>query len=56
MICSNPMVSLPDQHTVEQALRGLDFFVVTDFFFSETAELADVVLPGSTWADPSYSC
>jgi len=51
MICSNPMVSLPDQHTVERALRGLDFFVVTDFFLSETAELADVVLPGSVWAE-----
>ncbi len=51
MICSNPMVSLPDQHTVERALRGLDLFVVTDFFLSETAELADIVLPGNTWAE-----
>jgi len=51
LICSNPMVSLPDQHTVERALRGLDLFVVTDFFLSETAELADIVLPGNTWAE-----
>ncbi len=51
MICSNPMVSLPDQHTVERALRGLDLFVVTDFFLSETAQLADIVLPGSVWAE-----
>ncbi len=51
LICSNPMVSLPDQHTVERALRGLDLFVVTDFFLSETAELADIVLPGSVWAE-----
>ena len=51
MICSNPMVSLPDQHTVERALRGLDLFVVTDFFLSETAALADIVLPGSVWAE-----
>ena len=51
MLCSNPMVSLPDQHTVERALRGLDFFVVSDFFLSETAELADMVLPGTTWAE-----
>jgi assimilatory nitrate reductase catalytic subunit len=49
--CSNLMVSLPDQHTVERALRGLDFLVVTDFFLSETAELADIVLPGTTWAE-----
>ncbi|HZS75977.1 MAG TPA: formate dehydrogenase subunit alpha [Ktedonobacteraceae bacterium] len=51
LVCSNPMVSLPDQHTVERALRGLDFFVVTDFFLSETAELADIVLPGTVWAE-----
>ncbi len=51
MICSNPMVSLPDQHTVERALRSLDLFVVTDFFLSETAELADIVLPGNVWAE-----
>ncbi|HLV97149.1 MAG TPA: formate dehydrogenase subunit alpha [Ktedonobacterales bacterium] len=49
--CSNLMVSLPDQHTVERALRGLDFLIVSDFFLSETAELADVVLPGTTWAE-----
>ena len=49
--CSNLMVSLPDQHTVERALRGLDFLVVADFFLSETAELADVVLPSTTWAE-----
>jgi assimilatory nitrate reductase catalytic subunit len=51
MICSNPMVSLPDQHTVERALRSLDLFVVCDFFLSETCELADVILPGSVWAE-----
>jgi assimilatory nitrate reductase catalytic subunit len=51
MICSNPMVSLPDQHTVQRALGGLDCFVVCDLFFSETCELADVVLPGSVWAE-----
>ncbi|WIG59388.1 MAG: Assimilatory nitrate reductase large subunit [Ktedonobacterales bacterium] len=51
MICSNPMVSLPDQHTVERALRGLDLFVVIDFFLSETCELADIVLPGNVWAE-----
>jgi assimilatory nitrate reductase catalytic subunit len=51
MICSNPMVSLPDQHTVERALRGLDLFVVCDFFLSETARLADIVLPGNVWAE-----
>ncbi|HEU5440199.1 MAG TPA: molybdopterin oxidoreductase family protein [Ktedonobacterales bacterium] len=51
MICSNPMVSLPDQHTAERALRSLDLFVVCDFFLSETCELADVVLPGNVWCE-----
>jgi assimilatory nitrate reductase catalytic subunit len=51
LICSNPMVSLPDQRTVERALRSLDLLVVTDFFLSETAELADIVLPGNVWAE-----
>lgn len=51
LLCTNPMVSLPDQHTVEKALRSLDFFAVIDFFMSETAELADVVFPGAVWAE-----
>lgn len=51
LICSNPLVSLPDQHTAEKAFRGLDLFVVLDFFLSETAELADIVLPGNVWAE-----
>ncbi|HLU67562.1 MAG TPA: molybdopterin oxidoreductase family protein [Kofleriaceae bacterium] len=46
-ICFNPMVSLPDNGFVRQALERLDFFVAIDFFMSETARHADVVLPGS---------
>ncbi len=51
VICSNLMVSLPDIATVQQALERLDPLVVIDFFMSETAELADVVLPGSVWCE-----
>jgi assimilatory nitrate reductase catalytic subunit len=51
MICSNPMVSMPDVHTAERALRALDLFIVCDFFLSETAQLADIVLPGNVWAE-----
>ncbi len=46
-ICFNPVVSLPDNNFVRQALEKLDFFVAVDFFLSETARYADVVLPGS---------
>lgn len=51
VVCSNLMVSLPDNRVVQRALRNLDPLVVIDFFPSETAELADVVLPGSVWCE-----
>ncbi|HWP44362.1 MAG TPA: molybdopterin oxidoreductase family protein, partial [Blastocatellia bacterium] len=50
-ICNNVMVSLPDTNQVRRSLEGLDFFVCIDFFMSEAARYADVVLPGSTWAE-----
>ena len=46
-ICFNPVVSLPDNNFVRHALEQLDFFVAIDFFMSETARYAHVVLPGS---------
>jgi predicted molibdopterin-dependent oxidoreductase YjgC len=47
----NPMVSDPDTAHVEKALRKLDFLVVQDIFLTETANLAHVVLPASTFAE-----
>ena len=47
----NPMMSDPDVNHVEQALRKLDFLVVQDIFLSETAQLADVVLPAAAFAE-----
>src|SRR5437588_269265 len=47
LICFNPKVSLPDNAFVTRALEKLEFFTVIDFFLSETAQHADVVLPGS---------
>jgi len=47
LICFNPLVSLPDQRFVREALERLEHFAVIDFFLSETARHADVVLPGS---------
>ena len=48
---SNVVVSAPNVTHVEQRLRSLDFLAVSDFFLSETAELADVVLPAAQWAE-----
>src|SRR5262249_2552970 len=46
-ICFNPLVSLPDANFTQEALEKLEFFGVIDFFLSETAHYADVVLAGS---------
>jgi assimilatory nitrate reductase catalytic subunit len=46
-ICFNPLVSLPDANFTREALERLEFFGVIDFFLSETAQHADVVLAGS---------
>jgi formate dehydrogenase major subunit/formate dehydrogenase alpha subunit len=47
----NPVLSDPDtQHTIK-ALQKLDFLVVQDIFLTETAELADVVLPAACFAE-----
>jgi formate dehydrogenase alpha subunit len=47
----NPMVSDADIQHVEKSLEALDFLVVQDIFMSETARLADVVLPGVSFAE-----
>jgi assimilatory nitrate reductase catalytic subunit len=46
-ICFNPLVSLPDNNFVRQALEKLEFYVAIDFFLNESARYADIVLPGS---------
>jgi anaerobic selenocysteine-containing dehydrogenase len=49
---TNPAVSLPDLARVRRILQREDLFVVVqDLFLNETAELADVVLPGATWGE-----
>ena len=47
----NPMVSDPDLHHVEDALKNTDFLIVQDIFLTETAQLADVVLPAASFAE-----
>lgn len=47
----NPMISDPDITHVKEALEKTNFLVVQDIFLTETAELADVVLPAVTFAE-----
>ena len=48
---ANVVVSAPDVRHVERGLRALDLLVVCDVFLSETAAMADVVLPVLQWAE-----
>ncbi|GAB94591.1 assimilatory nitrate reductase catalytic subunit [Kineosphaera limosa] len=50
---ANPVVSAPDAGALEARLRRLDLLVVADLVPSETAQLADVVLPITQWAEES---
>jgi assimilatory nitrate reductase catalytic subunit len=48
---SNVVVASPDANAVTAGLRSLDFLVVCDFFMSETAAEADLILPVLQWAE-----
>ncbi|MBT2386281.1 molybdopterin oxidoreductase family protein [Streptomyces sp. ISL-11] len=48
---SNPVVSAPRAAHVTRRLEALDFLAVGDPVLSETARLADVVLPSTQWAE-----
>jgi len=49
---TNPAVSLPELHRVREILRQPDLFVIVqDAFMTETAELADVILPAALWGE-----
>ncbi len=51
----NPAMSDPDTNHARQALASLDMLVVQDIFLTETACLADVVLPASAFAEKTGS-
>ncbi|OBH03716.1 molybdopterin oxidoreductase family protein [Mycobacterium sp. E1747] len=53
VLASNIAVSAPNALHVGDKLKDLDFLVVSDIFLSETAALADVVLPTTQWAEES---
>ena len=51
IVGANPVIANPDSNEVIKALKKLDFLVVHDIFMTETAELADVVLPATSYAE-----
>ena len=51
IIGENPLVSDPDLNHAEKSFANLDFLVVQDIFMTETAQLADVILPSACFAE-----
>ncbi|WP_210574577.1 molybdopterin oxidoreductase family protein [Streptomyces sp. GESEQ-4] len=51
LMASNPVVSAPRAAHIEERIKSLDFLAVCDVVLSETAALADVVLPVTQWAE-----
>ncbi len=47
----NPLLSDPDLHHVKKELQKLDLMIVQDIFMTETAQIADVVLPVAAFAE-----
>ncbi len=51
IVGNNIVLSYPNKNYTREALKSLDFLVVQDIFMNETAKLADVVLPGASFAE-----
>jgi len=51
LMCSNPLVSSPNANIVEEGLKKLKFLVAVDMFISETARMADLILPASSYLE-----
>jgi len=51
IVGANPMLAAPDTNRVRKALEKKDFLVVQDIFMTETAEMADIVLPAATFVE-----
>ena len=52
----NPVVDVQNSKRTWKALKNLKLLVVTDFFMTPTAELADYVLPATTWLEREECC
>jgi len=51
----NPLRNLPQHDRVEKALKRLDLLIVQDILHTETARIADVVLPGAAFSEKGGS-
>lgn len=51
IVGSNPLVTMTHSLEIEEALRLLEFIVVSDFFLTPTAQYADLFLPAATWLE-----
>ncbi|WP_263706009.1 assimilatory nitrate reductase catalytic subunit NasC [Shouchella tritolerans] len=51
LMCSNPVVSHPQADFVKNTLKKLKFLVAVDLFVSETAQLADLILPSTSYLE-----
>ena len=52
---SNPVQTVTDRAKVEKAIRSMDFVVACDVYITETAALADIILPESTYLERDES-
>jgi anaerobic selenocysteine-containing dehydrogenase len=52
----NPVVNMQNTRRTWEAFKRLDLFIVADFFMTPTAELADYVLPATTWLERDECC
>jgi len=50
-LASNPMVTQANTRLVYEALKSLDLYVVVDFFMTPSGQLADYVLPSTTYLE-----
>jgi predicted molibdopterin-dependent oxidoreductase YjgC len=51
IVGENPVLSFPNSRLIKETLASLDFLVVQDMFLTETARLANVVLPAASFAE-----
>ncbi|WP_137286470.1 formate dehydrogenase subunit alpha [Halorussus salinisoli] len=51
VVGENPVMSEPNSSKTEAYLQEMELLVVQDVFMTETAELADVILPATSWAE-----